>query len=131
MEALASWQFEGKVSIRHDDKLWSAGLNWVHDQHRNTMDFLGAGGRVLMRLKSRPDGADARDSKGRVYRAETFEALVAEVLGVEVPVSSLRYWIVGVPDPNVAVKGCVSHATAMQRVETAGLAGALFEVSAE
>ncbi len=103
VEAVSSWRIQGKVSIRHTDRLWQAGLNWLHDGNGDSMDLLGPGGRPMMRLTSRPGGARATDSKGRSYRAATFEALAAEVLGVEVPVSSLRYWVKGLPAPGARV----------------------------
>ncbi len=104
VEAVSSWRLEGKVSIRRGDRLWRAGLNWLHDQNSDRMKLLGPGGRELVRLSGRSDGAHARDSKGRVYRAETFEELAAELLGAEVPVFGLRYWVVGVPDPGSKIK---------------------------
>ncbi len=103
VEAVSSWRIQGKVSIRRADRLWQVGLNWLHDAVGDSLDLLGPGGRPVMRLQSRPDGARAVDSKGRRYRAPTFEALAAEALGVEVPVSSLRYWVAGLPAPDARV----------------------------
>lgn len=104
VEAVSSWRVEGKVSIRHADRLWHAGLNWLHGADGDSLDLLGPGGRAVMRLKSRPGGARAVDNTGRTYRAATFEALAAEVLGVEVPVSSLRHWVAGLPAPGARVE---------------------------
>ena len=97
--AVSSWRVEGKISIRRDERLWRAGLDWFHDGNGNRVNLLGPGGRTLMRLSDNPRGVSARDSKGRAYHADTFEELVADTLGVELPASSLRYWVAGLPDP--------------------------------
>ncbi len=102
--AVSSWRLEGKVSVRRDNRLWGVGLNWTHDKDGDDMNLLGPGGRMVARLQNRPHGASAVDNKGRRYQAETFEELAAAVLGVEVPVSSLRYWVAGVPDPGAAIE---------------------------
>ena len=113
VKAVSSWRFEGKISIRRDERLWHAGLNWLHDSDGDSMDLLAPGGRMLARLRNRPEGVSARDSKGRAYSADTFEELAADVFGVEVPVSSLRYWIAGLPDPRFQ--------TDFMRVDSGGL----------
>ena len=104
LDAIAAWRLEGKVGIRHSGRLWASGLDWTHAQELERMNLLSPGGRVLVHLQGGASGASARDSKGQVYRAATFEQLAAEVIGVEVPVSSLRYWVLGAPDPAVAAE---------------------------
>ncbi len=121
VEGVSSWQLVGEVGIRRAGWRWRAGLSWLHDQTGDRVDLLEPGGRVLMRLHGRADGADATDGKGRVYRAGTFEELVAAVIGVEVPVSSLRHWVAGVPDPRVRVTAMrVDRNGRMQELEQRG-----------
>ena len=93
--AISSWQLQGKVSILHDGKLWRAGLNWLHAEDSDRVNLTAFGGRTLMRLHNHPDGASAMDSRGKVYRGASFGELVAEMLGVDVPIENLRYWVVG------------------------------------
>lgn len=103
VEAVSAWRVEGKVGIRNAGRLWQGGVHWLHEEGGDSMDLLEPGGRTWMRLSGRAGSARAVDGTGRAYRAESFDELAADVLGVEVPVSSLRYWIVGVPAPGAPI----------------------------
>ena len=95
VNAVSSWQLQGKVSILRDGKLWHTGVNWLHSEDGDRLNLTAIGGRTLMRLHNHREGASAMDSRGRTYRAASFRELVARAFGADVPVENLRYWVVG------------------------------------
>ncbi len=100
---LARWQLTGRVAVRTADDGWNASIHWVQEGDDGyAIEFSGpfgqgvaavraAGGVVTIELPDRPIAA-----------AADAETLLAHELGWTVPVSALRYWILGMPAPDVA-----------------------------
>ncbi|HXF08520.1 MAG TPA: lipoprotein insertase outer membrane protein LolB [Candidatus Acidoferrales bacterium] len=93
------WALQGRVAFRVPDQSGSFRLRW--EQHGATYRLnaegpLGTGG-------ARVEGDAGNvvvESRGerREYQAAP-EAVLASMLGYPLPVRSLRYWALGVPDP--------------------------------
>jgi outer membrane lipoprotein LolB len=99
LACVQDWSLQGRLAFRVPDQSGSFRLRW--EQHGgayrlNAEGPLGAGG-------ARIEGDEASvvvEARGerRDYQAAP-EAVLAAVLGYPLPVRSLRYWALGVPDP--------------------------------
>lgn len=93
------WFFEGRLSMVNETDSVTAAVNWQHQKDREDIELVGplAQGRLLISLQADKvvvdDGDQAREYSGKV------EDVVAEQLRVDVPVESLRYWVLGLSDP--------------------------------
>lgn len=91
-ETLQSWgRFEsyGRVAIARDGEGFSGSWRWAQRAQRSTLELqgpLGVGGLSLN-----------FDSEGTVDEAS--RRALEQQLGFVLPVESLRYWMLGVPDP--------------------------------
>jgi outer membrane lipoprotein LolB len=99
LQALANWAFEGRVALSNEKDSISAAISWRHNAERDEIELSGplAQGRVAISVTAEKvvvdDGENRREYSGRV------DEVVSEQLGVDMPVSSLRYWVLGVNEP--------------------------------
>lgn len=100
LPALEHWQAEGKLGLTMGADSQSASFTWHQQGRRFAIHIFGPFGHGSTHL--------SRDAEGRVtlanpelgtHRAASAEALMTEVLGWQVPVSAMQYWIKGMPAP--------------------------------
>ena len=89
-----------RIALRHDKLSWRGIMQWTQREDGFAMIFNDFLGRRLMFIEGRPDGSVlAIDSKGRQTQASDPSVLIKSILGTEVPVESLHYWLLGAPAP--------------------------------
>ncbi len=94
------WDMQMRIALRHDKFSWRGIMQWTRREDGFAIIFSDLLGRRLMFIESRPDGSvSAIDSKGRQTQASDPSALIKSMLGTEVPVESLHYWLLGAPTP--------------------------------
>lgn len=99
LRCVDQWALQGRVAFRSPEQSGSARLSWrqrAEHYHLSVDGPLGVGG---MRI----EGDDAQvqiESHGErhVYTAAP-ETVLAAALGYELPVRALRYWVLGLSDP--------------------------------
>ncbi len=89
------WQLEGRMALATDDDGWNANLRWEQDNQRFRMRLSGPFGSGAFRLAG--DEGRFRIEHGgetRFYLSSPEDVLERE-LGASIPVSGLRYWVLG------------------------------------
>ena len=95
------WDMQMRIALRHDKLSWRGIMQWTQREDRFAMIFNDFLGRRLMLIESRPDGSvSAIDSKGRQTQASDPSVLLKSMLGTEVSVADLHYWLLGAPAPD-------------------------------
>jgi len=99
LQQLAQFELKGRVGVAAGNDGFSAALDWQQRGERSSLALdgpLGIGGVRIVR-----DGAQltVRNSHGQQLDSDAARAELVSKLGFEPPLSSLRYWVVGVPDP--------------------------------
>lgn len=99
LSRLNRWQAVGRIGIVNGQEGWHASFQWAQEETGYRIDLIGplGQGRVLIRGESEQVSIQTQDGQQRV--APDADTLVAEALGVRLPVSGLRYWLRGVPEP--------------------------------
>ena len=101
LQAIDAFRFNGQLAAATATEGFSASLRWQQQGVASDLLLrapLGVGGAhiiydgVLLRVTA----SDGSQLEGDVARAE-----LVRLLGFEPPLASLRYWLVGVPDPLV------------------------------
>ncbi len=103
LAAIEQWSAVGKLGMQSAQESWTAGLTWRQDRDSYRLRLSGPLGQGLMELRGSPGLVEMRTSDDAVYRARTAEELMQTHTGWRVPLSGLRYWIIGLPDPEAAV----------------------------
>lgn len=103
LAAIEQWTAVGKLGVQSAKDSWSAGLNWRQGRDGYRLRLSGPLGQGLMELRGSPGLVELRTSDDGVYRAPTAEELMQTHAGWQVPLSGLRYWILGRPDPQAPI----------------------------
>ncbi|QJQ96472.1 MULTISPECIES: lipoprotein insertase outer membrane protein LolB [Halomonadaceae] len=98
IEALDEWRLAGKVGLRTPQESTSANLDWNQRPYHFRMLISGPFGAGRSVLEGREGRVSMTSNQGR-FEAENAEALMEAQLGWSLPVSSLDYWIRGLPAP--------------------------------
>ncbi len=92
----APFAFNGRVAIKHDGERSSANLRWTHGANEDEILLLAPLGQTVARIHRDPQGVTL-DASGKHHVAQNAEALTQQVLGWELPLSGLRYWVMALP----------------------------------
>ncbi len=99
LQSLDRFGLNGRVAVAVGGQGFNAGLRWAQSgemTHLALTGPLGAGG-----VQVTADGADLSvvTSNGKRLGSAAARAELEDKLGFEPPLTSLRYWVLGVPDP--------------------------------
>lgn len=100
---LTSWTAIGKLSIRSEDDAWVAALNWRQDGEAYRIRLGGPLGQGGLELVGDANGVTLKTADNKTYTADDPEQLLYETVGWRIPLSGLRYWILGRTEPRVPV----------------------------
>lgn len=103
LAAIEQWSAIGKLGIQSARDSWSAGVHWRQNRDSYSIRLSGPLGQGLMELYGSPGLVEMRTAQDGVYRAQTAEELMLSHAGWRVPLTGLRYWILGMPDPQARV----------------------------
>lgn len=99
LEAITTWQAEGRMTVRQGNDAGSAGFDWREAaDDRFTLRLAGAWGQGVARLTGGANGRARLDTgDGRIVTGRDASGLLAEVYGWNVPVDGMRRWLLGLP----------------------------------
>jgi len=101
---LEHWSFEGRLALTGRNDSWSANISWEHSPELEKIKLTGplGQGAVIISLSG---NSVAIDRGGNDVQTSTRpEEFINQQLGMFVPVKSLRYWVVGLPEPSHSYK---------------------------
>ena len=96
------WALNGKLAVVANQEGWYAGLRWQQNGPHFQIDLLDSFGRVVVRIKSGAAGVALIQRDGSTTTAPDAESLMQKLYGWALPVSGLRYWVLGIPGPGRA-----------------------------
>jgi outer membrane lipoprotein LolB len=94
------WLFNGRLAITGQNDSWSANVNWRHAVDKEEIKLSGPLGQGATIIKLSNDFVSVDRGDGKVQTSEQSEEFVNQQLGVFVPINSLRYWVIGLPEPS-------------------------------
>jgi outer membrane lipoprotein LolB len=99
LQARESFALSGRVAVASGQEGFNARLRWEQSGAASEVALdgpLGSGG-----VRIRSDGANLQvaTSRGEELDADSARAEIERRIGFDPPLGSLRYWVLGVPDP--------------------------------
>lgn len=94
-----NYAVNGRVAVKANQRGYSANFLWRHSLQRDAVDVSNPLGQVLARLELDADGARFFDADGKQEMADDAESLAEARLGWRLPVLGMRYWLLGLADP--------------------------------
>jgi outer membrane lipoprotein LolB len=107
LQALDHYALKGRVAVAAGKDGFNASLRWMQQGPRSNVSLegpLGAGG---VRISADGNDLSIVTSHGDRLDSDAARAELISRLGFDPPLSSLRYWVLGVPDPAMPSKEAV------------------------
>ncbi len=92
------WRLNGRLAITRGSEAWHLKLNWRQKPEGYEIFLSGPFG-AGVKLVGNPQSVVLHDAEHHAYYAREPELLLYAHTGVLMPVTGLRYWILGLPDP--------------------------------
>jgi outer membrane lipoprotein LolB len=101
---LEYWSFEGRLALTGPSDSWSANISWEHSPGTEKIKLSGplGQGAVVISLSGRIVTIDRGGND--VQTSTQPEEFISQQLRMFVPVRSLRFWVVGLPEPSSVYK---------------------------
>jgi outer membrane lipoprotein LolB len=99
LQMLERYTLQGRVAVAAGSEGFSARLHWEQQGARTSLALdgpLGVGG---VRIVADGPVLNVTNSQGTALDSDAARAELRARLGFDPPLASLRYWILGVPDP--------------------------------
>jgi outer membrane lipoprotein LolB len=98
LQGLSSWRLAGRAAVAAGTQGWQAALNWRQSGDGAEVHLSGPLGVGSLVLKRTPDGLSLNGAPP----SDAVLVQLQERLGFDLPIEHLRFWLLGVPDPNAA-----------------------------
>jgi len=98
-QQLERWHMKGRAAVATEKDGWTASVAWNQDSARSELQLQGALGVGGVHVKSDGQGVEIETSKGEKINADDATAALEQTIGIALPLASLRYWLLGVPNP--------------------------------
>lgn len=99
LAGLDNWGFSGRIAVRDGDDGFQGGLHWEQRRDYFSARVSGPLGMGTVRIAGDADAISVTDKEGEEIRLQAPEADLKDRYGWQIPIESLRYWALGIPDP--------------------------------
>lgn len=99
LQARDHFELKGRIAVAAAEEGFNAKLRWQQQGELSELALdgpLGVGG---LRISTDGDALSVLNSRGERLDSDAARQEIEARLGFEPPMSSLRYWVLGVPDP--------------------------------
>jgi len=117
--ALTGWVAAGRLAVAAGSEGGSGGFVWQQQGPETRLRLRGPLGAGSFEIASDGERFSVTDAAGQVLGADA-RATLRSRLGADLPLSSLRYWMIGLPDPASTARVIESEATPLRIIEQHG-----------
>ncbi len=103
VRSIDNWNVKGKVSIKSRNRASTVLFVWEQEQDTFSVSMNGPLGIGFIELEGVIGEVTLRNAKGE-FSAPTAEILLQQFTELDLPVSFLRYWILGVPQNKIKAR---------------------------
>ena len=120
LQALERFQLNGRVAVAVGRQGFNADIRWTQNGMRTRMILSGPFGAGATQVSDAGGELSVITSRGQHLGNAAARAALERQLGFDPPLGSLRYWILGVPDPALPASLKVDATQRLSRLEQAG-----------
>lgn len=99
---MQEWRLEGRLAITAPNDSWSADIQWSHLPDFEKIRLSGPLGQGAVVIELAGDVVTIDRGGGHVQSSNQPEQFINQQLGMLVPLKSLRFWAVGLPESGQA-----------------------------
>jgi len=111
------WEFTGRIGVSAGEEGFNGKLRWSQDGEGFRATVSGPLGTGSVRIEGNAEIVTVTDKKGDVTELEDPEIDLRLRYGWTIPVTSLRYWALGIPDPSQPAESEFGEDGLIQRIE--------------
>lgn len=115
-----SWQFKGRIAVKAGDEGFNGKFNWSQDGDAFEATVAGPLGMGTVRIEGDSGAVVLTDKDGSRTELRDAETELRWRYGWTIPVASLRYWALGIPDPALPGVTDIDDAGLLSRLEQSG-----------
>lgn len=116
MQALTSYQFRGQLAAATASEGFSAAVSWQQQGAASEAQLRAPFGVGGAQLRFDAAGLQMTGSNGVALRGAAAQEAMIGLLGFEPPLASLRFWLLGVPDPAAPGEEVLDAAQRLQQL---------------
>ena len=120
LQSLNRFRLTGRVAVAVGGHGFNADVLWVQDGKSTRMTLSGPLGADAAQISDDGGRLGVITSHGRHLGNQAARAVLQRQLGFEPPLASLRYWILGVPDPALPAHVAINRQQRLARLRQAG-----------
>jgi outer membrane lipoprotein LolB len=120
LSALHEGEFRGRVAVRAGDDGFNGNLTWFQNDDLFVASVSGPFGAGSVRIDGDDDYVRIVDQEGETLEMEDAERELHLRYGWTIPVASLRYWALGIPDPGAPAETEIGDDGLLRRLEQRG-----------
>lgn len=117
---LRQWTATGRMALAVDGRGGSGAFTWQQRDLETTLSIRGPFGAGALRIVADGASITATDGEGRRIDTEPAKAMLRERLGAELPVTQLRYWMLGLPSPDAPAEVAEPAGSPSRVIEQSG-----------
>ena len=99
-ERLRDWRYSAKSSIISNQGNEQINIDWSYSDQAHSIRLFGPLGIGAVKIEYDQYAVQMSDNKGLIYSGSDAHALLYDVTGLSLPITSLQYWLFAVPEPN-------------------------------
>ncbi len=103
LQTLNKWQLNGRVAVYNDHENWLIKVRWDQNLDKYQLHFYTPSGQGVAKLVGMSQQVEMFTAENQHYVAQHPDALVAQTFNINLPVTGLRFWIRGMPTPDVPI----------------------------
>ena len=97
--AVSDWEFSGRIAVSAGEEGFNGKLRWAQKDDNFQATVSGPLGIGTVRIEGDGESAVLTDKEGVRTELQNVEQELLYRYGWTIPVKSLRYWALGIPDP--------------------------------
>jgi len=117
---LRQWSASGRLAVSAGGEGGSGAFVWQQRDDASQLDLRGPFGAGALTIHATPDSLSLADGAGRRLDATTARAELQARLGADLPWTSLRYWMLGLPAPDPPAEVTDAVAAPWRVIEQSG-----------
>lgn len=100
---ISTWKINGRLGLQTEDNGGTFDLFWNRNDDEYDIRLIAPLGQGAFYIKGNSESVNVRSTNGETHSSDNPQQLFKEQLGVELPLSSLRSWILGVPSKHLPI----------------------------
>ena len=122
LQDLTDWNFSGRIGVSAGEEGFNGRLRWRQQANEFQASVSGPLGAGAVRIDGDADTITVEERDGTLTVLPNPERDLRERYGWTIPVTSLRFWALGIPDPALPAETEIDAAGQLSRLQQGGWA---------